>query len=662
VLKKLDSDGDGSISWPEFEAAVLEANPDDEDVSSALSGRAKALFDAIDTSGTGTVSKAELFAKLKADKQVESLLTMGDVGGKGFLAAMKMGTVLKKLDSDGDGSISWPEFEAAVLEANPDDKEVAGDGGEEEKPIVVITPAAVDSPILPLDPKKKALLFAMDYYQCAAGWKVINGTVGDATQYSNLLTNTWGVDPASQTIVSDRTKQTTAAMHQAFDNFTTGLEPGDIVALYYSGHGDRVFDADGDEVDAKGNSVTDAFDEGICTVDGHLIDDVIKEKLNAMFAKGVHHIFWFVDACYSGGFVEQGTPNCVVITSSTDSEKSEDALRMQTDEVTGKTKMFYQGTGTKWLMAAVSELYREGGSGAATTYRQLFEAIQVQRAKDTRTGVQNPTLVATEQMTGKAVLQPAPAPALEEEAAAAAADEETAPPAEKADDDDDDSDSGTDEEEQEQEEAAETEPAVLNPTWAYYRGTLCKDLASKVKGRKVRVYHKRALLKTINDLYKVKAKADQVDDREGKARATMAETVEQMMTQKYGTGVYKARKQLSFYKSLHAYAKGRPKESPLDEATLLAYCIPMAKPISAADVCKICDTYAANRKHITKTAIKEVFLKAHRVDAVLEALRLDDTRKEAEDAAGAALAQQEIEGEAHVPWAAVVLAAGVANA
>ena len=38
--------------------------------------------------------------------------------------------------------------------------------------------------------------------------------------------------------------------------------------------------------------------------------------------------------------------------------------------------MFYQGTGTRWLKTVMAELYAEGGSGAATTYEQLFEAIQ----------------------------------------------------------------------------------------------------------------------------------------------------------------------------------------------------------------------------------------------------------------------------------------------
>jgi len=409
VLKQLDEDGDNAISYAEFEAAVAEANPE-EAVASALSDRAKALFAELDAGGTGSVTKKALFAKLKSDAELESLLGMKDVSGKGMMGAIKMSRVLKQLDEDGDNMISYAELEAAVAEANPEEAPTpTGGNGDSpaEKPVVVVEPAAVTSPAVPLDPRRKALLIAMDYHQAPAGWKVIHGTLNDVGVFSDLLTNTWGFEPARQTIISDRTKQTTAALSEAFDNFTASLEAGDIVALFYSGHGDRVFDENGDEVKKQGNTVTDAFDEGICTTDGHLIDDVIKVKLDAMLARGVDHIFWFVDACYSGGFVERGIQKCVVITSSTDKEKSEDALRMETDAETGKLEVFYQGTGTRWLKTVMGELYAEGGSASATTYQQLYDAIGAQRSKDGRKKVQNPTMVASERMRGKPVLMPA---------------------------------------------------------------------------------------------------------------------------------------------------------------------------------------------------------------------------------------------------------------
>lgn len=66
------------------------------------------------------VSKPALVAKFKASKQFETLLAIQEVGGKGLAAIAKMGAVVNKLEADGDGSISWAEFEAAVAEASPE--------------------------------------------------------------------------------------------------------------------------------------------------------------------------------------------------------------------------------------------------------------------------------------------------------------------------------------------------------------------------------------------------------------------------------------------------------------------------------------------------------------------------------------------------------------
>jgi len=120
MLKKLESDGDGPIAWAEFHAAVAQANPEEE-VAPALSARAKALFEAAaveeEAAGSGqagSVSKPALVAKLKASTQFETLLGLPEVGDKGAEAIAKMRAVLSKLEADGEGSISWADFEAEV--------------------------------------------------------------------------------------------------------------------------------------------------------------------------------------------------------------------------------------------------------------------------------------------------------------------------------------------------------------------------------------------------------------------------------------------------------------------------------------------------------------------------------------------------------------------
>ena len=120
MLKKLESDGDGPIAWAEFDAAVAEANPEEE-VAPALFARAKALFEAAaveeEEAGSGqagSVSKPALVAKLRASTQFETLLGLQEVGDKAAEAIAKMRAVLSKLEADGEGSISWADFEADV--------------------------------------------------------------------------------------------------------------------------------------------------------------------------------------------------------------------------------------------------------------------------------------------------------------------------------------------------------------------------------------------------------------------------------------------------------------------------------------------------------------------------------------------------------------------
>ena len=87
--------------------------------------RARLIFDEIDEDESGFLDRTELFKKLKADDEVETLLGRKDITGDGLPAAKAMGRLLVSLDTDaedgmgeGMGKISWAEFEAAVKKAN----------------------------------------------------------------------------------------------------------------------------------------------------------------------------------------------------------------------------------------------------------------------------------------------------------------------------------------------------------------------------------------------------------------------------------------------------------------------------------------------------------------------------------------------------------------
>ena len=126
VWEQLDDDGDGKITWAEFEGwlspdvgafvdavagpgASDEGSGGPEESSEPLTLRQ--LFDSIDENGDGHISQAELMKKLSKDGQVQKLLTaMGGDGGSNVFA---------QLDVDGDGKITWSEFEM-MLSADGD--------------------------------------------------------------------------------------------------------------------------------------------------------------------------------------------------------------------------------------------------------------------------------------------------------------------------------------------------------------------------------------------------------------------------------------------------------------------------------------------------------------------------------------------------------------
>ena len=71
---------------------------------SSLKARLKEVFDATDKDCSGTISRTELRQKLMSDDEVQRLMT--EVGGEGSHS------VMEQLDQDGDGEITWLEFES----------------------------------------------------------------------------------------------------------------------------------------------------------------------------------------------------------------------------------------------------------------------------------------------------------------------------------------------------------------------------------------------------------------------------------------------------------------------------------------------------------------------------------------------------------------------
>jgi len=117
---------------PATAAAVLASAEAAPEISTreAAARPLKAIFDAIDTDGSGSVSQAELRKKLAADNEIQTLLTAAGGDGSNY--------VWEQLDDDGNGSITWAEFEAML---SPD---VGGFVGEGPPPRAVTEDKPVD--------------------------------------------------------------------------------------------------------------------------------------------------------------------------------------------------------------------------------------------------------------------------------------------------------------------------------------------------------------------------------------------------------------------------------------------------------------------------------------------------------------------------------------
>ena len=78
----------------------------EDDGNSELRAYLKSVFESMDQDGNGELSKSELSTKLQQDTELQGLLEKAGGDGKHY--------VLEQLDLDGDGTVSWQEFEAML--------------------------------------------------------------------------------------------------------------------------------------------------------------------------------------------------------------------------------------------------------------------------------------------------------------------------------------------------------------------------------------------------------------------------------------------------------------------------------------------------------------------------------------------------------------------
>ena len=102
-----EEDGAGSAGEGGDDLDDLDGLDDMGDESSSeLRAHLQDVFNEMDKDGSGTITRNELAEKLKADDELQKLLTAAGGDGNWY--------VLEQLDLDGDGEITWMEFEAML--------------------------------------------------------------------------------------------------------------------------------------------------------------------------------------------------------------------------------------------------------------------------------------------------------------------------------------------------------------------------------------------------------------------------------------------------------------------------------------------------------------------------------------------------------------------
>ena len=142
--------------------------------------------------------------------------------------------------------------------------------------------------------KRKALLIGINKYTSNIGR--LRGSINDVNLIEQLITKDYNFAAEDIKLLLD--EQATAKNILAeVDWLVAAAEPGDVLFMYYSGHGAQILN--------EGNDLEeDGYDEILCPIDFDWKNMIVKDdELHERFSKiptGVN-LTAFFDCCYSGG-------------------------------------------------------------------------------------------------------------------------------------------------------------------------------------------------------------------------------------------------------------------------------------------------------------------------------------------------------------------------
>ena len=152
-------------------------------------------------------------------------------------------------------------------------------------------------------PVKYALIIAVGNYPASTGWPVISS--GNDVPLIKGSLEKQGFEDKNIFLLQD-SFATKEGIMKAFTELEAKLQPGDMVVIHYSGHGQQIFDDNGDELDGYDEAIIpygapSRYYKGY-TGQKHLRDDELGAVVNIMRAKvgGKGQVIVFLDACHSG--------------------------------------------------------------------------------------------------------------------------------------------------------------------------------------------------------------------------------------------------------------------------------------------------------------------------------------------------------------------------
>lgn len=160
-----------------------------------------------------------------------------------------------------------------------------------------------------VEARKYALIIAIGDYPSYTGWSTIS-SVNDIPLIKGALESQgFAKENISVLVNKEATKK---GIIEAFEFLKQKLKPGDIVVLHYSGHGQQIFDNNGDEIDFKDEAIIPygAFAEYNEEYQGqnHLRDDelavIIASIRNTLGSNG--QLLFMLDSCHSGSSTRGG--------------------------------------------------------------------------------------------------------------------------------------------------------------------------------------------------------------------------------------------------------------------------------------------------------------------------------------------------------------------